>query len=116
MTRNTKSHTGDPDFEELVVPGSAKAGKVPATARLQPQAHVTRLFLSAADAARAFGNSVGDDLVQGNGERGAGDTEATVARAANSSGAALPRDVRTKFESSLAVDLCGVRLQAPQDL
>ncbi|MCE9571843.1 MAG: DUF4157 domain-containing protein [Deltaproteobacteria bacterium] len=82
-------------------------GRVPATARVGARAATPIVFrVESAEAAAALADRFGPR--DGNGV--AADAEVTVRRAAGSTGAPLPTEVRERFEQSLGSDLSDVRV------
>ncbi len=82
-------------------------GKVPVTARLPSRASTSIVFrVESAEAARELAGSFGPR--DANGVAAGADT--AVQRAAGTSGAPLPAELRDRFESTLGTDLSGVRV------
>jgi hypothetical protein len=80
-------------------------GRAPVTARLAPRPIQYVFRVADAESATALGDALGRDANQV-----AAGADAAVERAAGSSGQPLPGGVRQRFESSLGVDLAGVRV------
>jgi hypothetical protein len=85
-------------------PAGSAPGRAPVTARLSPRPLIFRV--DNPDAARELGAAFGPRNSNGV----AAGADVAVQRAAESSGTALPADVRGRFEGSLGADLGGVRV------
>ncbi|HTJ46335.1 MAG TPA: DUF4157 domain-containing protein [Kofleriaceae bacterium] len=91
------------DFDDSVAPGRGTL-----TSRLAPSPRQTIVFrVESAEAANALADRFG--ARDGNGVASGADV-AVQRAASSSSGAALPGDVKDRFESSLGADLSGVRV------